>query len=326
MKLIFGNKKKIAIHIEDDSISILVGNATSIVASDNIKLPNGICEDGNIIRREVISNFINDYLEDNKIKAKEVSFVIGGTNVISRYIEVPIMKDDALRETLEYEFSEFIPQIDDYYIDYEIVEKIVEEDKKAYKILLVACLKEQIDVLVDISEDIDKELDVIDISSNCVARVISRSSYYSSENSVGVLYLGENASTFSIIENGNSKIERNLPFGVNNILGEGSNNKVHNIYDMLENDDRLKMSFENLLSTMGNTLRYYNSDWKNKLVNKFIIICDSLDIENLDKYMSEYFTIPCMKIESPSDLDLKIELDKNFSKYIPAYGLFLRRE
>lgn len=330
--MIFGKKKKIAVQIEDSSINIIVGNIGNVISSKIIELPKGICEDGNILRQEVIINFIDDYLEGNKIKAKDISFVINGSDIVTRIIEVPILKDKALREALEYEISQFIPNLNDYYMDYEIIEKINTEEKKAYKVLVVASSKEKVDALVNISEKLEKELDVIDISSNCLARVIKNSGLFSKENSLAVFFLGKSSSTFSIIEGGVSKIERALPFGANNIMGEfelkeeDRKNVNIDIKDLLADNMRLQLSFENLLSTISNTLRYHNSSFGSKLVNKFLIVCEDSIIVGLDKYMEKHFTLPCIAINEPIDMDLKIKLEGNFSKYIASYGLLLRRD
>ena len=84
------------------------------------------------------------------------------------------------------------------------------------------------------------------------------------------------------------------------------------------------MNFENLLASVNNTVRYYNSEKNNKPVTNFIIICADMIMTNMEKYLEKYFELPCILVKDPSDLGLKLKFKDNFPKYISSYGLLLR--
>lgn len=320
------SNKKLSIQITDTSINILIGNKNKIYETHTIELENGDCKDGNVRDKDSIVKLLNDYLYVNGRDVKNVSFVLRGSDIITRYIEVPILKNDALIEAVNFEFKQFIPDIDDYYMNYEIVEKINTKEKKAYKILLVAATKEKINPIIEIAEEIGKELEVIDILSNSLARVLKSSDHIASEESTGIFYFGADSSTLGIIEGNVLKFERNLPFGIKNIFNEVyeeaavtalDSKQVTNVF---ENNEQLMMNFENLLASVNNTVRYYNSEKNNKPVTNFIIICADMIMTNMEKY----FELPCILVKDPSDLGLKLKFKDNFPKYISSYGLLLR--
>ena len=324
------NNKKLSIQITDTSINILIGNKNKIYETHTIELENGDCKDGNVRDKDSIVKLLNDYLDVNGRDIKNVSFVLRGTDIITRYIEVPILKNNALIEAVNFEFKQFIPDIDDYYMNYEIVEKINTKEKKAYKILLVAATKEKINPIIEIAEEIGKELEVIDILSNSLARVLKSSDHIASEESTGIFYFGADSSTLGIIEGNVLKFERNLPFGIKNIFNEVyeeaavtalDSKQVTNVF---ENNEQLMMNFENLLASVNNTVRYYNSEKNNKPVTNFIIICADMIMTNMEKYLEKYFELPCILVKDPSDLGLKLKFKDNFPKYISSYGLLLR--
>ena len=325
-----GKNKKMAIKISDTAINILIGNKNRIYETHNIALENGVCKDGTVRDTDNIIELLNEYLDVNARDVKDVSFVLRGSDIITRYIEVPILKDDALREAVNYEFRQFIPEIDDYYTNYEIIEKINTQEKKAYKILLVAATRRKIDPIVEIAEGINKQLEVIDVLSNTIARVLRSSDQIIMEESTGVFYFGSDNSTLTIIEDNILKFERNLPFGVKNIFNQAylemsaSTLDVKDIEDVFDRNPNLTNSFQNLLSSVNNTIRYYNSDKKNKPVTNFIIICADMIVNNMEKYLEKYFELPCLLIKDPIDLGLKIKFEDNFAQYIALYGLFLR--
>lgn len=324
------NNKKLSIQITDTSINILIGNKNKIYETHTIELENGDCKDGNVRDKDSIVKLLNDYLDVNGRDVKNVSFVLRGSDIITRYIEVPILKNDALIEAVNFEFKQFIPDIDDYYMNCEIVEKINTKEKKAYKILLVAATKEKINPIIEIAEEIGKELEVIDILSNSLARVLKSSDHIASEESTGIFYFGADSSTLGIIEGNVLKFERNLPFGIKNIFNEVyeeaavtalDSKQVTNVF---ENNEQLMMNFENLLASVNNTVRYYNSEKTNKPVTNFIIICADMIMTNMEKYLEKYFELPCILVKDPSDLGLKLKFKDNFPKYISSYGLLLR--
>lgn len=324
------SNKKLSIQITDTYINILIGNKNKIYETHTIELENGDCKDGNVRDKDSIVKLLNDYLYVNGRDVKNVSFVLRGSDIITRYIEVPILKNDALIEAVNFEFKQFIPDIDDYYMNYEIVEKINTKEKKAYKILLVAATKEKINPIIEIAEEIGKELEVIDILSNSLARVLKSSDHIASEESTGIFYFGADSSTLGIIEGNVLKFERNLPFGIKNIFNEVyeeaavtalDSKQVTNVF---ENNEQLMMNFENLLASVNNTVRYYNSEKNNKPVTNFIIICADMIMTNMEKYLEKYFELPCILVKDPSDLGLKLKFKDNFPKYISSYGLLLR--
>ena len=324
------NNKKLSIQITDTSINILIGNKNKIYETHTIELENGDCKDGNVRDKDSIVKLLNDYLDVNGRDVKNVSFVLRGSDIITRYIEVPILKNNALIEAVNFEFKQFIPDIDDYYMNYEIVEKINTKEKKAYKILLVAATKEKINPIIEIAEEIGKELEVIDILSNSLARVLKSSDHIASEESTGIFYFGADSSTLGIIEGNVLKFERNLPFGIKNIFNEVYDEAAVTALDskqvtnVFENNEQLMMNFENLLASVNNTVRYYNSEKTNKPVTNFIIICADMIMTNMEKYLEKYFELPCILVKDPSDLGLKLKFKDNFPKYISSYGLLLR--
>lgn len=319
------SNKKLAIQITDSAINILIGNKNKIFESISIELDNGIYSNGNILDIDRLIHKLNEYLEVNARDVKDVSFVLAGSDIITRYIEVPILKDDALRQAVHFEFSQFIPEIDDYYMDYEIVEKINTKEKKAYKIVLVATSKEKVNEFVKIADKIGKNLDVIDTLSNSLARNLRGSNYLVTEESTGIIYLDEDSSILSIIEDKALKFEKNLSYGINNIFDEAYDEVAATTVDnILDYSQESKISFEVLLSNINNIIRFYNSDRSNRSISNLVIISVNNTIEGIERYFEKYFELPCVAVNQPSDLNLKVKFDEKFTTFIPCYGLLLR--
>ena len=152
-----GRDNSIVLEIKDDFVDILVGNSRNILFSDSIPIPEGLCDGGLILDVFKLSEILLKYFLENDIDEKRISFVAFGSDIVVRCIEIPNMNDEALREAMEFEIKEIIPNEEEYYIDYEIVSKN-KENKKNVKlnVIVVACMKKKIDSYVELSKSLGK--------------------------------------------------------------------------------------------------------------------------------------------------------------------------
>lgn len=337
------NKDIIGLEIKDEYINVTYGNRNHIKYANSLKINSNWCNEGRILNEEQISNEINSYLKENKIKCNKVSYVIQGSDIITRYVELPIMKEEALREAVYFEFGQFIKDLDLYYMDYEVIEKINLKDKKSLKILLVACPKNKIDSLVTLSNKLDFKIKDIDILSNCISRVIRNSSIFDKDvQSVGVFYLGYKNSNFFIMERGFLHVERFLPFGFFNILRDVERKKsmkfeeeisdfseiigCDNLMELFNEYPRIKDSIDNIIESINKIIQFYTNGKSKKMVDKIIIISQFNIYIDVEKYISNAYETPCTIIKDADDLGIKIKNENSdkFSTLMAIYGLFLR--
>lgn len=86
---------------------------------------------------QVIADTINRLVHDMKVSTTEVSASLPSSKVITRIIEVPLMSEKELMESLSWEAEQYIPlPLSKVKMDYAILEENKEENKM--KILLVA--------------------------------------------------------------------------------------------------------------------------------------------------------------------------------------------
>jgi type IV pilus assembly protein PilM len=117
-------RQKLAIDIGYSYIKMLFGGNKKILHEALIKTPENSIEDNKIVDIEKIYNAINDYILGNKINVKSVSFSLHGQDVVIRHIEIPIMEKKKLRDSVEWEANQHLPESGtNYYLDYEINDK-----------------------------------------------------------------------------------------------------------------------------------------------------------------------------------------------------------
>lgn len=338
-----GNQK-LAIDIGSDSIKILCGNKKRISYATSIITPENSVEDSKIIDLEKIHNAIGNCISTGNIKAKSVSFTLRGQDIVIRNTEIPIMDNKILKETIEWETNQYLPQNGtNYYFDYQVIGSEKTDDKRVYKVITVAAPKEKIDQYVELSSMLDLNLDAIDIAANCAARVLkNRTENRKKSKDTGIIDIGNKSSSITILDNGKLFIEREVPFGTDNIIREISrilevnmngaikylinNFEFNNIKD--EIDIRIEELFNNVFSTFLNAIEFYTSGKIQKSLDELFVIGEGSKIKAIDDYMSRYFSSPVIIVDSIEKTGRKVKLptECDLNIYFNALGLLLRKE
>ena len=339
-------KDKIAIDLGATNIKIMVGNKKVAKHFETIKTPEGSIKDDKIVNLEEIKNSLQLCLNKNNIKTKHVAFAIHGQDVVSRHTEVPIMDANGIRTSLDWEMNQYLPKdTGEYTIDYEIIEKVDCAEKKVLKLFVAAVPKEKINKIVMLSEMLNLEIAAIDITSNCACRVfrdIPRKDH--SNDSIGVIDIGSNNTNIIILDKGKLFIEREIPFGVNNILKEiikKENIEHSSAFEYLEKnisftgkmeaselEKRIITLFNNVLSSLEKIVTFFTiGKTKSNLDGIYLIGVGSI-MKGLNEHVSNYFNCPVHILDKAESIGVKTSIPKecDIKNYIGTLGLLLRKE
>lgn len=336
----------IGIYIGNTNIKILLGNKNKIKQFMSIKTPENSVQDYNIIDIEAIVNCLNMFFKQNKITAKNVAFAIQGQEIIIRHVELPIMPEKNIRSAIEWETNQFLPNNGaEHYIDFEILDKVYSNDKKAFKIMVAAVPKEKVDKYLRLSEILNLRLKAIDLTANCTARLFKNIAQKDKEvKNIGVIDIGSKNSSIVIIENGKLFMEKTVPFGLFNIQREISKKKnislkeaeeymldTLNFYEIEAEDEitkRMQTLFDNLFSSFSKVIQFYTTGKASKKLDRIYLSSGGNLIKGLNKYINDYFETETMVPDNFKAMNLKIAAPKDFELkfYANIVGLLLRRE
>jgi type IV pilus assembly protein PilM len=203
-------------------------------------------------------------------------FSISGSDIVIRQTEIPVMDEENIRDTVTWEMNQYLPQEgQDHYIDFEILEKNAGSEQKTYKVLVVAAPKEKIESYLELSQRLNLKLRAIDVSANCVARIFKTKVNNISNESLGVINIGSKNSNIILVENGKLFMEREVPFGTENVIREISRRldmsqeeAEHYLYNIFsfkninEEDEiqkRIQTLFDNVFSTFQKVIQFYSN-------------------------------------------------------------------
>lgn len=337
------NSEVIALDLANDSVNILIGSKNKVKLCESITILNENI--GEEVNYGYIENKVQNFLSQNNVNTKEVLFAIHDQEVVIRHIEVPIMNKKSIRAAIDFELNQYLPgSSKNHYMDYEIINEINSKGKKQYKLLVVSVPKEKIDKYAELAQKLKLNLKAIDISANCVARVFGQVSKTSKlYNSIGIINIGSKISNIVILEKGKLFIEREVPFGINNLVREIENKKEVstkeaklylqkeiNLNEIDENDEtqrRIQIMIDNVFASFNKVIQFYGTGRISKKLDYIYIIGEGNKVKGMDEYITRYFETSAIIVDSQEKINIKAKLpeNSNLTKYIDAYGLLLRK-
>ena len=189
------------------------------------------------------------------------------------------------------------------------------------------------------------QIAAIDITSNCTRRVFRDISKKNTTlESIAVIDLGSNNTNIIILDKGKLFIEREIPFGVNNILKEiikKENIEHSSAFEYLrknisltgneeasELEKKIMSLFDNVLSSLEKIVAYFTIGRTKSKLDAIYLIGGGSVINGLSEYISKYFNCPSYILDDVSSIGVKTMIPNgcNVKYFISTLGLLLRKE
>lgn len=178
-------------------------------------LPAEAIVDNTIMESTSIIEAISGLLKVNKVKTKNVATSITGNSVIIRKILLPIMSEEELESTIQWEAEQYIPfEMSDVNIDYQILGPS-KNDSSQMNILLVAAKKDVVNDYVLIFHELGMNPQVLDVDCFALENAYE-GNYGAPENEIiALVNIGASAMNVNVLQDGMSVFTRDLQVGGN---------------------------------------------------------------------------------------------------------------
>ncbi|WP_434653987.1 pilus assembly protein PilM [Thermoanaerobacterium thermosaccharolyticum] len=290
------------------------------------KTPHNCIDNGYIKDINLLFQFLNEILKKNFPKEKKLFFCVSSTDIIIREIIMPMMKDDELKSALKYEIDQYIPNTNEYIVDYKQIDN--DEDSKKTKVMVVAAPKDMIFEYVKLTDMLKMRIEVIDVYSNCIYKSVNK--LCKLKGSVSIVNIGAAYTDITLLNEGKYAFSRIVQFGGNDITEiianmynidfnsaeEYKRTKPFLIDDEQYSDlkEHIKEHLNSKLIEISRIFDFFESSY-HKSLNGIQLIGGTSKLIGLGKYIEEYFKIPV----SASDDDL-------YTYFMPVLGSMIRGE
>ncbi|MCX7911182.1 MAG: pilus assembly protein PilM, partial [Endomicrobia bacterium] len=120
---------------------------------------------------------LNDYLVGKDVSKYEVNIVISGVaKLLVREVVIPKLPQRKIYNLLKMEANQYFPvNLENYVIDYKIIEEFKENNAKKLKILVFAVSRYVIEQIINIAKMLKLKVNRIDLEPNALSKFILRS-------------------------------------------------------------------------------------------------------------------------------------------------------
>lgn len=250
-----------------------------------IATPKDSVVNGEIVGQEEVAHAIRKAMEQKKIRSKKVYLLIDSADIITREIEVEGSNHKYLKELLSYRIEEYLP-IDarHYEVDFEVVEELEKEGRKALKVLVVAAPKELVKQYIELIKLLKVKLRGISIQAANVGKAFRYigDEEQEEEGAALVIDIGGQATDLTIIKSQMTRLTQKIEFGANEI-----NKRILEIFD--EDDLQEVESFKQRYAAIYEKEHILDEDFYGNYISQFIK--EDIDyklIEGIQKFIRFY--------------------------------------
>ena len=178
-------------------------------------LPPEAIVDNAIMDSSSVVSVIRELVESHKVKTKNVATSISGHSVIIRKILLPIMTEEEMEASIQWEAEQYIPfEISEVNLDFQILGPDA-NDASQMNVILVAAKKDFVNDYVALFRECGLNPLVMDVDCFAVANVYE-ASYGTTENEiVALIDLGASSLNVNILKGGMSVFTRDIQMGGN---------------------------------------------------------------------------------------------------------------
>jgi len=326
-----------------------------------VPTPPDCIKNGAIYDVDRVLSVIKSVIREQNMKAKNAKIIMSGTNIITRIYLIDKVQGESEDFTVKNSMPQFLPiDIDNYRVDYKILQTIKEKGSEKYKVFVTAVPKNILQSYVDVLQGLDLKPLAVDIPANSTAKFFNREiltrdmdEYYSKRK-----YKKVESDTFAVLDFGSETTivnflkDRVLEF--NKVILSGSSNIDEHIARelniSLQEAERLKKTYgmtppnnlskrehvitygkvsnfiERLTRQIAKCFEFYLEMCYGTPISKIFIIGGGSQLSGLNQYLFSTFNVPVYPVGllNLKGVELKKNLDKDKLNYlINAVGISL---
>jgi type IV pilus assembly protein PilM len=347
----FGSKKAIVgIDIGASAVKVVQFKESksgyTLKVLDLEPLPSEAVVDSSIMDSSAVVQAIRDLVERNSIgKNAEVAIAVSGHAVIIRKISLPLMTEDELDASIQWEAEQYIPfDIADVYLDYQIIGPDP-ADQGQMEVILIAARREFVNEYTGVIRESGLTPVVVDVGNFAVENIYC--ALYTEEmlDVVALIDIGASGAQLNVLKDNISAFTREIQIGGDSFNEElqkrfGLSNedaemlKINGSYEGVDADEArsvIEQVTDNLVQELSRALDFFSATFNDEKVTKVYLTGGVCLTSGLLERFEQVLDIPVALLDPFSRVNVKeSDFDLEFVKssapfYAVAAGLATRK-
>jgi len=285
-----------------------VGKGFRVAAFAHEELPPDSIVDGAIIDSAAVADAIHRLFENKAFKSKEVAASLSGNAVIVKKINLPVMTQAELADSIYWEAEQYIPfDIQDVNLDYQILDAGGGPDSTGtMEVLLVAAKKEKIADYTGVISQGGRTPVVVDVDAFALQNAYEMNYGPEAGEIVVLLNAGASAININILSGGQSLFTRDVSMG-GNTYTEAVQKELNLTYDTAELAKRgapvdgvsfedvkpvLHAMTENVLLEIQKTFDFFKATASSDRIDRILLSGGASSVDGFAEALQERFNAP----------------------------------
>ena len=340
--------KMLSIEIDNEKIKIVEGSKSikgdfmTINKCLSINVPANSMDDGKIINLDLIKGTIEKALLENSIKAKNTVFVINSNSVITRKMELPLLKRKSdTMSMIKFELEQLLDANLNQMIIFKMSKIIKIDNINRAKYVVYGISVNVYNQYIELSKILKLRLTAFDISSNYLEQIPKQNLRINDRiyiNGINVfINIGYNTIVFCVLNQGINEFTRIIYLNSNSNSNYNSDEEeMYKIDKVAENSNYIYMNTD-IIQKENNTdkwleeiikyIRYYYSIDKENTIDKIYIYGACSEIVGIEPFFYINLNIAVEIINEISNFRLSnLCNDINIIEYFhAALALFIKK-
>jgi type IV pilus assembly protein PilM len=281
------------------------GKSFKVVAFAMEPVPPDSIVDGAIIDGAAVAEAIRRVFENKAFKTKEVAASLSGNAVIVKKINLPVMTEAELSESIYWEAEQYIPfDIQDVNLDYQILDAGTGADSKGtMDVLLVAAKKEKIADYTGVISQAGRVPIIVDVDAFALQNAYEANYGLEADVVVVLLNAGASAININILTGDQSTFTRDISIGGNSYT-EAVQKELNLPFDAAEQAKRglpvegvnpedvtpvLHAMTENVLLEIQKTFDFFKATASSDRIDRIVLSGGASRVDGFEQALQERF-------------------------------------
>ncbi len=290
--------------------------------------------DGTIMDAGHVADGIRDLFDINKIKNKKVAISVSGNSVIVKKINLAIMDDEELAQSIAFEAEQYIPfEINDVHLDFHIMEAGDDSVPSGQMpVLLVAAKKDRVSEMISLVEEAGLKPAVVDVDAFGLENIFC-TNFGVGDPITGLVNIGASVININVLLEGVSAFTRDISMGGNryteevqkglNIsFNEAEQAKRGETIEGIDTDRVTQIIADTnveVAAEIGRTFDYFKTTVQAPMVDKVYLSGGGSKTHGLIEQLGERLGIPVQILDPFENIRLGAGVDTEELQYATAY-------
>ena len=331
-----GTRRSVGLEFDTGSLRAveLVGNAAASKLANlgSITLPKEAVKEGLILQPKVVGSALKELWSKAGLKERNVLLGVFNQGVLVRYITIPKVSPDKIRNAINFQAEEQLPiSLSSVVLDYIVLGETegTGEAPVQLEILLVAARRDMLDIFLEALSIANLEALDVDVSSIAMMHLLSQKLL---GMTIALVNIANGLNSILILVNGKPYLSR-LGMAKINDLAKGLGCPLEDVFSnrMFANEeskDLLENWINNLASEVRSSINYYQDQTQLSRVEGILLSGRGALFEGISAQLESYLNIPVrifnpLKDHDPSKRRL-LNTDHEALEYTISAGLAQR--